>query len=55
MLGFTAKYTDGDFVLEEAEITEAGWFAPDALPLLPPPPSIARRLIDWFVETYPQR
>lgn len=52
MLGFTAEYADGDFALEEAEIAEAGWFAPDALPGLPPPPSIARRLIDWFVDTY---
>lgn len=52
MLGFTAEYAGGDFALEEAEIAEAGWFAPDALPGLPPPPSIARRLIDWFVETY---
>ncbi len=52
MLGFTAEYAGGDFALEEAEIAEAGWFAPDALPGLPPPPSIARRLIDWFVDTY---
>jgi len=52
MLGFTAEYAGGDFSLEDAEIAEAGWFAPDALPQLPPPPSIARRLIDWFVEEY---
>lgn len=52
MLGFTAEYAGGDFVLEEAEIAEAGWFAPDALPQLPPPPSIARRLIDGFVAEY---
>ena len=52
MLGFTAEYAGGDFVLEEAEIAEAGWFAADALPQLPPPPSIARRLIDGFVAAY---
>ncbi len=52
MLGFTAEYAGGDFVLEEAEIAEAGWFAIDALPQLPPPPSIARRLIDGFVAEY---
>lgn len=52
MLGFSAEYAGGDFVLEEAEIAEAGWFAPDALPQLPPPISIARRLIDRFVATY---
>ena len=52
MLGFTAEYAGGDFVLEEAEISEAGWFAADALPQLPPPPSIARRLIDGFIAEY---
>lgn len=52
MLGFTAEYAGGDFVLEEAEIAEAGWFAADALPQLPPPLSIARRLIDSFVAEY---
>ena len=49
MLGFTADYSSGDIVPEEAEIAEAGWFAADALPGLPPKVSIARRLIDWFV------
>ena len=49
MLGFTAEYAGGDFVLEEAEIAEADWFGVDNLPQLPPKPSIARRLIDAFV------
>ena len=49
MLGFTAEYSGGDISLEEAEIAEADWFAVDALPGLPPKPSIARRLIDWFI------
>lgn len=52
MLGFTAEYAGGDFVLEEAEIADAQWFAPDALPMIPPKISIARRLIDWFVAEY---
>jgi NAD+ diphosphatase len=51
MLGFTAEYSSGDITLEEAEIAEADWFAADALPGLPPKPSIARRLIDWFIAT----
>jgi NAD+ diphosphatase len=55
MLGFTADYAGGDFVLEEGEIAEAGWFAADDLPKLPPRMSIARRLIDWFVaENHPR-
>lgn len=50
MVGFLADYAGGEIVLEEAEIAEAQWFAADNLPLLPPKMSIARRLIDWFVE-----
>ncbi len=50
MVGFTAEYDSGTLVLEAAEIAEAQWFAADHLPLLPPKMSIARRLIDWFVE-----
>jgi NAD+ diphosphatase len=49
MIAFQAKYADGEFVLEEAEIADAGWFSADNLPQLPPPLSIARRLIDDFV------
>ncbi|HXF64807.1 MAG TPA: NAD(+) diphosphatase [Caldilineaceae bacterium] len=55
MLGFTADYAGGDFVLEEGEIADAGWFAADAMPQLPPKMSISRRLIDWFIEqNHPQ-
>jgi len=49
MIGFTAEYAGGEITLEDSEIAEAGWFAPDALPNLPPRMSIARRLIDAFV------
>lgn len=52
MLAFTAEYAGGDIRLEESELAEADWFAPAALPGLPPPMSVARRLIDWFVQTY---
>ena len=51
MIGFTAEYDSGEFALEEAEIADAGWFAADAFPGLPPKMSIARRLIDWFAQT----
>jgi NAD+ diphosphatase len=50
MIGFTAEYESGELALEESEIAEAGWFAADALPGVPPKMSIARRLIDWFSE-----
>jgi NAD+ diphosphatase len=49
MIGFTAEYDGGEIRLEESEIADAGWFAADALPNLPPRMTIARRLIDWFV------
>ena len=50
MLGFTARYAGGDLRPDPAEIEDAGWYAPDALPQLPPRLSIARRLIDDFLE-----
>ncbi len=49
MIGFTADYSEGELTLEEAEIADAGWFTPDALPEIPPKMTIARRLIDWFL------
>jgi NAD+ diphosphatase len=49
MIAFTAEYDSGEITLEEAEIADANWFTADALPDVPPPISIARRLIDSFV------
>lgn len=49
MIGFTAEYAGGEIIIGAGEIADAQWFAPDALPLLPPKISIARRLIDDFV------
>ena len=49
MVGFTADYAGGDFAFADDEIADAQWFAPDALPLVPPKISIARKLIDAFV------
>lgn len=51
MIGFTATYAGGDIVIEPEEITDAAWFKKDNLPLTPPKPSIARKLIDWFIST----
>jgi NAD+ diphosphatase len=49
MIGFTARWSGGEIAAAADEIAEAGWFAPDALPPLPPKLSIARELIDDFV------
>jgi len=49
MLGFIAEYAGGELRLQEDEIAEAGFFHYTDLPLLPPPGSIARALIDHFI------
>jgi NAD+ diphosphatase len=49
MVGFTAEYAGGELRVDGKEIAEAGWFTPDNLPRIPPPLSIARKLIDSFV------
>ena len=46
MVAFFADYAGGTIVPQPGEIEAADWFAPEALPLLPEPVSIARRLID---------
>jgi NAD+ diphosphatase len=46
MIAFTAEYAGGDLRPDGREIAEVRWFAPDALPDMPPSLSIARRLID---------
>ena len=50
MIGFTASYAGGELRPAPHEIADAGWFAVDALPSIPPPLSIARKLIDAFAE-----
>lgn len=49
MIGFTAEYGGGEIRLEESEIADARWFTPATLPNLPPPISIARRLIEDYL------
>jgi len=55
MVAFTAEYAGGDFVLEDKEIADAGWFGPEAVSGLriPVRGTIARRLIDWFLDSSP--
>ena len=50
MIGFTAEYESGEIKIDETEITDARWFEPDKLPTIPGKISIARKLIDWFVD-----
>lgn len=50
MIGFTACYASGDIVIDQNEIEAAAWFTKDSLPPVPGKLSIARKLIDWFIE-----
>jgi len=49
MIGFMAEYDQGDMILDPTEIEDAQWFSVDALPPLPSPISLARRMIDKFL------
>jgi NAD+ diphosphatase len=48
MVAFTAEYAGGEIRIDESELIAAGWYAADALPSLPDPITVARRLINWF-------
>jgi NAD+ diphosphatase len=50
MIGFTAEYEKGEILIDAEEIVDAGWYGAHELPQIPDKLSIARRLIDWFVE-----
>ena len=50
MVGFEATWGSGDIRIDEHEIVDAAWFRPDDLPAIPPGMSIARTLIDAWVE-----
>ena len=52
MVAFTAEYAGGDITLDDNEIVTADWYSAANLPRGPGKISIARRLIDWFVETH---
>jgi NAD+ diphosphatase len=49
MVGFIARHAGGEIAVDRKELDEAGWFPVDALPPVPPPLSIARRMIDALV------
>jgi NAD+ diphosphatase len=50
MIAFTADYAGGDIHLDGSEIIDAAWFGKDNLPQIPPRISIARQLIEWFIQ-----
>ena len=50
MIGFTVEYAGGELTPEPGEIEDAGWYTANDLPQLPPKTSIARAMIDDFVQ-----
>jgi NAD+ diphosphatase len=48
MVGFMARYAGGEIAVDTTELSDAAWFARDALPELPPPFSIARQIIEMW-------
>jgi NAD+ diphosphatase len=52
MVGFTADYESGEISVDGEEITAAGWYDLNNLPELPTEISIARKIINWYIENY---
>lgn len=50
MLAFEAEWASGEATPDGVEITELRWCGRDDLPAIPPPGSVARRLIDRWLE-----
>ncbi len=49
MVAFNAEYAEGEVRVDGQELLDARWFAPENLPALPSPMSMAWRLIQDFV------
>lgn len=52
MVGFTARYESGELRLQKSELAGGGWFDRNHLPELPGPASIARQLIDDWINNH---
>ena len=50
MVGFTADYVSGDIKLQDEELSAGAFYGKENLPELPRKPSIARKLIDSWLE-----
>lgn len=50
MIGFYAEYAGGEISLQRSELSDGGWFHRDNLPQIPEKLSIARKLIDNWLD-----
>lgn len=46
MVAYLADYDSGELKIDKSELLDANWFDFDRLPMLPPPGTVARRLIE---------
>lgn len=51
MVGFYAEYESGELRLQQSELRCGGWYHKDRLPQIPEKLSLARKLIDHWLET----
>jgi NAD+ diphosphatase len=51
MIGFSAQYIKGDITIDKRELEDARWFHYKELPMLPSKITIARLLIDNFLDS----
>ncbi len=49
MIGFNADYESGNLHLQRSEISKGAWFTKDNLPTIPEPLSIARMILDDWI------
>ena len=50
MVGFNADYVEGEIHLQRSELSKGAWFNKENLPTIPEKLSIARKLIDAWIE-----
>ena len=55
MVGFFAEYESGELKLQESELSRGNWFNKNSLPTIPEKLSLARMLIDKWMEEHEER
>lgn len=53
MVGYVADYSGGEIRLQKEELSSGAFYSKENLPLLPGNPSLARRMIDWWISGDP--